>query len=705
MKKLMVIMTFLILLIGISNASLAASNQIINVTMNGASVKVTQVPIIMDGQALVSDIPSFIHIDRTLVPVRFVTEKLGAKVDWDQKTKSATVLLNNKEIKLTIDSPKVTINNETVTLDKNSIPKLVVFANQDSRTMVPLAFISQMLGYKVGWDNVNRVPYINTNEDEVVVELNPEVGNGGNSTEIGNLVAIKNIQISKGSTGNQKVVITSDDKISYKTMFLPDNNKLVIDIENSKLNMPSTGDEFRKIDVIDDNFSTLEYSQYSINPYVTRVVIKMNDKLDYDIVPSNDGKTTVISFVNKIKGFTVENINGKDAIVVHSTKNAKFSVMKLKSPERVVIDILDSSLADGEYFSYNFTPGYVKGVRVSQFNVDNNYSPIDRVVRVVLDVKDGVTDPNIKIDTFDDKLVIYPEKNFWENISYEIIEQERLVTINNLFSTYYSLNYDSSSKTMEVFIPSDSVDLNEGVVIIKDGLIDEIEVIKDNGVTTVLIKFRKAIEYQLLSSERDEKISLALKPDANAVTSDRLIIIDAGHGGTDPGAVSQSGNREKDINLSISKKLNESLLSLGYNTLMTRSSDVFIDLYERARIANASNGDIFVSIHANAHDNKTIGGIQVLYCPATQSEKKDIDQHPFAKTIMTELLKVTGAEDRGIIQRPKLVVLRETNMPAVLVEVGFLSNPAEEKLITNEAYQYKIIEGIIKGIENYFKVY
>ena len=236
-------------------------------------------------------------------------------------------------------------------------------------------------------------------------------------------------------------------------------------------------------------------------------------------------------------------------------------------------------------------------------------------------------------------------------------------------------------------------------------MIDEIQVVKDEIETRVFIKFRKSIEYVLLSRESDSKVSLMIMKDENVKTSDRLIVIDAGHGGKDPGATSINKRREKDLNLSVSLKLNDALKAQGYNTIMTRDTDEFIDLYERARIANDNYADVFVSIHGNSHDNKSIAGIQVLYCPATQSEKKEIDQHPFAKIIMDELLKATGAVDKGIIQRPNLVVLRETKMPAVLVETGFLSNSAEENLLFTEEYQYKIVNAIIKGIEKYFEMY
>lgn len=697
MKRRKILLSLFVLLFIFSQAGHANSNKTIQVSMNGTKVSVTQVPIIMDGQAINTEFPSFVHTNRTLVPIRFVAENYGAEVGWDQKTKTATVTYGNKEGTFTIDSNIAIINGEKRILDQYAIPRLATLDNKDARTMVPLRFVTEIFGYEIGWDSVQNAPFINSKQ-ETNQEANQE------APQIG-LGVINSIFVGKGSTDKNKIFINSSKGMEFETMFLQDVNKLVIDIKDSKLALENTGDTPGTIDINDDFIEKVQYSQFSYEPNITRVVITLNRKVEHNILLSNDGKNMTVSFGNKVKSITKEIIDGNEAIVVQGTSEAKLNFMKLKAPERIVIDLMDSILEGSTYYSFDYDLGFVKGVRVSQFNVDNNYSPMDQIVRVVLDVKDGISSPNVKVDTFEDKIVIYPEKSFWENISYTTEGEDRIFTINSLVETNYSVNHEQGSKWIEVTIPTDNVELNEGIVSIKDGLIDEIEVAKDEMETKLFIKFRKSIEYTLLSNEIDSKISLLISKGESIKPTDRLIAIDPGHGGKAPGATSASKKNEKDLNLSISLKLNQALQSLGYNTLMTRDTDVDVDLYERARIANDNYADVFVSIHGNAHDNKSISGIQVLYCPATQSEKKEIDQHPFAKVIMDELLKATGAVDKGIIQRPNLVVLRETKMPAVLVETGFLSNAAEDKLLFTEEYQYKIVDAIIKGIEKYFEMY
>ncbi|MBU5256132.1 N-acetylmuramoyl-L-alanine amidase family protein [Tissierella praeacuta] len=686
MKKWKIMLSLFVLLLLFSQIGYAASNKTIQVSMNGTKISVKPVPIIMDGQAINTEFPSFVHTNRTLVPIRFVAENYGAEVGWDQKTKTAIVNYGDKEGKFTINSNIAIINGEKKTLDKYAIPRLVTLGNKDTRTMVPLRFVNELFGYEIGWDSAKEAPYINSKQE-----------NG--------IGIIKGISIGKGSTDKNKIVINSNKSIEYETMFLQDSNKLVIDIKDSKLDLIDVKNNQGIINVNDGIIENIEYSQFSSEPSITRVVIKLNQLGTHDISLANDGKDMVISFVNKVKSITKEIINGKEAIVIQGTSKPKVNLMKLKNPERVVVDLMDSSFEESTQYNYNYDLGFIKGVRASQFSGDNNYSSIDKIVRVVLDVKDGVTDPDIKLESQDNKIIIYPEKTSWENIFYTSEGVDKILTINNLTVTDYSVDYELGSKLIEITIPSENVKLDEGIIPIKDNLVDEVEIYEGKSKTTVSIKLKKDIEYVLLSREFDDKISLLLRKGENVKSTDRVIVVDAGHGGKDPGAISIGKRYEKDLSLSVSLKLNDALKAKGYNTIMTRDKDEFIDLYERARIANDNYADVFVSIHGNAHDNRSIAGIQVLYCPATNSSKKEVDQHPFAKIIMEELLKATGAADKGIIQRPNLVVLRETKMPAVLVETGFLSNEAEERLLYTEEYQYKIVDAIIKGIEKYFEMY
>ena len=409
MKKWKIIFIFTLLILIGSSSVFAAKDDIIQVNINGSDIDVRQVAVFVDGQALESEIPSFIHVDRTLVPVRFVAENYGAKVDWEQKTKTAIITYEDKEIKVTIDSPMATLNGETKVLDKNSIPRLVTFGNEDARTMVPLTFISEILGYEVGYDEVQRVPYIKSNND-IEDDKNEEDLQGEDELEDDQINIISQIYLDKGSTDNEKIVIKSSGKIRYESTIEYDSKKLIIDIQNTKLDVPNTGDEHVTIPIKDENIKKLSYSQYSRNPYITRIEVEMNGILDYDIVESKDKKTNVISFPSKIGEIKLENINGKQVISIEGAGNTKYSTMRLSNPERIVVDLLDASLREGTYFNYDYDLGFIKGIRGSQFAADSNYSSIDRIVRVVLDVKEGAEGCDIRIDSQDDKLTIFPEK-------------------------------------------------------------------------------------------------------------------------------------------------------------------------------------------------------------------------------------------------------------------------------------------------------
>lgn len=168
------------------------------------------------------------------------------------------------------------------------------------------------------------------------------------------------------------------------------------------------------------------------------------------------------------------------------------------------------------------------------------------------------------------------------------------------------------------------------------------------------------------------------------------ICIDAGHGGHDPGAVNGS-IYEKNIALSIALLLDEKLRKQGFNTVLTRNNDEFIELTDRCKIANKNKCDLFISIHLNA-GNSAASGIETLVY------KNSGVNSAVAKHIQTRLIDSTGANDRGIKERPDLCVLRETSMPAVLIETGFISNAVELKRLSSVAYQNKIATLIAKSL-------
>lgn len=176
------------------------------------------------------------------------------------------------------------------------------------------------------------------------------------------------------------------------------------------------------------------------------------------------------------------------------------------------------------------------------------------------------------------------------------------------------------------------------------------------------------------------------------------IAVDPGHGGSDPGATG-NGLKESDINLKIALKLNELMVSSGlHKTIMTRTQDTFVSLSKRVETANNAKTDIFVSIHNNSAASTSAAGAEVLY--QTDSEKGK----SLANLVQEELVKSTGARDRGIKARGDLYVLNNTLMPAIIVESGFISNSSEAKKLATADYQQKIALGVFNGINRYFGV-
>ncbi|HZD60031.1 MAG TPA: N-acetylmuramoyl-L-alanine amidase [Anaerolineae bacterium] len=179
-----------------------------------------------------------------------------------------------------------------------------------------------------------------------------------------------------------------------------------------------------------------------------------------------------------------------------------------------------------------------------------------------------------------------------------------------------------------------------------------------------------------------------------------IIAVDAGHGGNDSGAVAPSnGLKEKDVNLAVALKLRDLLKAASFEVVMTRSTDVYVGLSQRATIANNANADIFVSIHHNSTLSTAAVGTSVYYYPTSQ------DGALLAKIVQEELVKALGwagvsGKDDGI-HSADFAVLRETVMPAVLCEAAFLSNPNEAALLATDSFRQKEAQGIRNGIIKY----
>ncbi len=254
------------------------------------------------------------------------------------------------------------------------------------------------------------------------------------------------------------------------------------------------------------------------------------------------------------------------------------------------------------------------------------------------------------------------------------------------------------------------------------------------GTIVVPVKFKEQILDVLFKGAGPSAGRPAVFPVSRVI---KKAVVDAGHGGNDPGAIGRTGLREKDVNLDIAKRLAILLRAEGVEVVITRSSDRFVPLDTRVRISNSSKADLFVSIHSNANRVRSLNGFEIYYVAVNRNDSKnalssarnvdlELDDASFAsnslvlKAILWDMLhtddraesvhlarSICRAVDNNLDVRvigakeARYEVLRGARMPAVLVETGFLSNYNEERMLKNSYYRQKMAESIMDGIRDY----
>ncbi|MBO8170510.1 MAG: N-acetylmuramoyl-L-alanine amidase [Bacillaceae bacterium] len=211
-------------------------------------------------------------------------------------------------------------------------------------------------------------------------------------------------------------------------------------------------------------------------------------------------------------------------------------------------------------------------------------------------------------------------------------------------------------------------------------------------IVRVVLELNRKSNYQIVSDENGLQIKLDPLPPKLGY----LIVVDAGHGGKDPGAQGVSGNVEKDFNLDVAQRLVKLLKQYKeFQVVATRQDDTFLTLDERVQIANDMNADLFISIHANAY-RPTSRGTETYYY---HQRSKNL-----AHVIHRHLLNATGFPDRKVQTAP-FYVIKHTDMPAVLTETGFMTNQYENQMMLKPEFRQKVAESLAAGIRDYYLNY
>lgn len=398
---------------------------------------------------------------------------------------------------------------------------------------------------------------------------------------------------------------------------------------------------------------------------------------------------------------------------------AAYESFLLTNPDRMVIDLTGVEW-DGPFPTQDVNDTIVRQIRFDRFD--------QRTIRIVFDLN-RATDyeihrwPNggleIEFNYQIGQIGYYRDEDQNPRIWFEANEQpmfsvQLLPSPMRLVMDFYSTTLIDGAKELQVGDPplrtvriSQNTPSVTRMVLDLDGPMVPIEVEEINGRYEIILFEGTEEEYRAKLEQEAPKpvepeilIPSDLEIDDSLPLAHRIIVVDAGHGGSDPGTIGYVlGVFEKDVVLPISLELGRLLEEQGAVVVYTRTDDRYVSYFDRVAVANMVNAEIFISVHANSYEGTAAKGIETLYNPLY------LENFRLAQAVQSELVQSLNAVNRGVRPRTDLHVLNNVKMPAVLVEVGFLSHPEEEEMLIDPEYQKMIAEGLLNGVLIFFQNY
>ncbi|MFN8670881.1 MAG: N-acetylmuramoyl-L-alanine amidase [Candidatus Sericytochromatia bacterium] len=456
---------------------------------------------------------------------------------------------------------------------------------------------------------------------------------------------------------NSKTInIVASKDVKAEMFKVDDPPRTVIDLQGA-VYYPVT----KKIDINNDTIKQIRVSQFQNDPPIVRVTIETNKNTDFNLnnILEKDSQNIKLTYPHgkketKPTTLTIDNKSISKYKKTEEEKTATAEYAKNPASNLITVDFKESDTST-KVFIY------------AKENVVYKYFTLDNPDRFVVDTY------GTSVEQINDIFSVKQSKN---------VQKVRFGAIEKTDTTPEGVRVVFELKNKVLITDNKKSDKSLAFALVKD---KNAVSVASNTVNTP-----NPTSTQIVTNTYTNSI----KPKLNGKY---LVVVDAGHGGPDPGAIGPSKIQEKDVTLAVSYYLSKMLKDNGIGVLMARGDDSDIDLQPRVDVANNNNADLFVSIHCNALDGNSPSGIETYY-----RTPQSLD---FGKIIHKNVVQGVGTPDRGLRGDRNLFVIRKTTMPSVLIEIGYITNPTEEANLSNSAHQKKIAQSIYKGIKEYLGKY
>lgn len=437
----------------------------------------------------------------------------------------------------------------------------------------------------------------------------------------------------------------------------------------------------------------------SKHPFVNQIRIKKTDNGDpmlvfdlkqacrFNIFSDPQQPNTSILVLNySVDDVSLFKNNQQSKVGIRTSLPAQYKVISHAEQNQLTVKLLGATFNEGSK-TIAVNDSQIRNIRVNQDDTNT--------VSVTLDLENGnnVTDYMV-VPSFENANLLEIKKQGKINtVEWLKTKTGSTLTVKSDSALSEKVRLVGPSKRLQLDLPCVQFVPQLNTALAVEDPVKTINFINVSpSLARIEIDFTTLPSFNIEYSADRQVMSLHLK---NSTLVGKTIVIDPGHGGPDTGACGKQGVREKDVNLETALQLKSILERSGAQVLLTRNSDTFIGLYERGYFANYHKAELFISIHSNSHPDPSVRGIEVFHYNG-QTKSRHL-----AELVLNEITQTTGLNRLGV-KCARFVVVRETQMPSILVELGFLSNYQEESILQTMEFKEKAALGIFQGIAEFY---